>query len=64
MKNNLKKIRESLGMSLAKMEKLTGCSHSHCWHLQKQTSSPNLYTAYKVAQVMGVSVYDIWPQGE
>jgi DNA-binding XRE family transcriptional regulator len=61
MKNNLNKFRDDAGLSLRKLGKDCGVSAAHINHLEKGLSVPTLATAYRIANVLGKSVYDIWP---
>lgn len=60
--NNLKQLREEAGLSLSQLGRLCGKSKAHMWELEKEASNnPTLKTAYALANVLEVDVYDIWP---
>jgi DNA-binding XRE family transcriptional regulator len=59
--NNLKQIRKDLGLSGAELARLSGKSKSYIWEVEKGSYCPSLNTAYAVANVLGKTVYDIWP---
>ena len=61
MNNNLKIIRNELGLSLEKLGDMCGMSKSHIYQLEKSNSSPTLKTAYLISAVVGKTVYQIWP---
>ena len=59
--SNLKKIREDANLSLSEIGELCDRSKQHMWELEKQDANPTLKIAYAIANVLGKSVYDIWP---
>ena len=60
--NNLKKMRENTGLTLQQLADSSGSTKSYIWELEKNPSkNPGIKTAYRIAAVLGVSVYDIWP---
>ncbi len=61
MKNNLKKHRKKAGYTLQFLADMYGGVKSHCFALEKGTSSPTLPTAYAIARVLDKTVYEIWP---
>jgi len=62
VKNNLKKYRKKAGFTHQKLADECGLSKSHVWEIEvKQTSSPTLKTAYAISAILGVTVFDIWP---
>ena len=61
MKNNLKKHRQKAGLSLQALGDLCGRSKAQIHQIENYASAPRLDTAYLLATVLGVSVYDIWP---
>ncbi len=61
MENNLKTIRTKSGLSLQILGDMCGRSKAQIYQLEKATSYPRLDTAYRVGQVLNVSVYEIWP---
>jgi DNA-binding XRE family transcriptional regulator len=58
--NNLEKIRKSKGLQIGWIAEKAGCSRNTYTELKKG-SDPHISFAYKIAKVMGVTVYDIWP---
>lgn len=61
MNNNLKTLREAAGLSLQALGDMCGRSKGQVWELEKESANPTIKTAYAVAKVLGISVYDIWP---
>ncbi len=61
MKNQLKVFRGQAKLTLQGLADMYGGTKSHCWALEKGTSTPTLTTAYAIAKVLGKSVYMIWP---
>lgn len=61
MANNLKALRKANRMSLEELGDAVNSSKSYMWELEREKSNPSLQLAYKVARVLDVSVYDIWP---
>lgn len=61
MKNNLKRFRKEVGLTLRGMVELGACSIGYLCDLEKDSSNPSLNTAYKIAKILDKSVYDIWP---
>ncbi len=60
MNSNLKKLRNKAGLSLQKLGDMCGRSKAQIHQLEKNPSSPTLKTAYLLAKVLDVSVYEIW----
>ena len=61
MENNLKEARQNAKLSLRKLGEMAGCSYAHLHLLETNESNPTLRLAYAVSKVLGLSVYDIWP---
>lgn len=61
MKNNLQQRRKDKDLSLQNLGDMCGVSKTHIHGLEKERHSPTLKTAYVIAKILGVSVYDIWP---
>lgn len=61
MRNNIKKYREQSNLTFQELADMYGGTKSHIWALEKGTSSPTLPTAYAMAKVLNVTVYDLWP---
>lgn len=60
MENTLKQLRNKAGYSLEELGGMCGRSKAHMHELEKATANPTLKTAYSIAKVLDVSVYDIW----
>jgi len=60
-KNNLKIIRKKLNTPAKKLAELSGVSSSLICYYEKGEREPLLSTAYKIAAVLDVTVYEIWP---
>ena len=61
MENNLKLFRQQAGFSLQELADMYGGTKAHCWALEKGASIPKLSTAYAIACVLDMTVYEIWP---
>ena len=61
MENNLKELRVANGMSLQALGDLCGISKAHIHCLEKGNNQPTLSTAYVIANIFNITVYDIWP---
>ena len=62
MKNNLKRIRKSLKLTLDALSELSGVSKSYIFNLEDQNGAcPSIKNAYLIAASLGQSVYEIWP---
>lgn len=61
MENNLKALRKEHRLTLQQLGDLTGIVKSYVHDLQKSNNNPSLEIAYKISNVLGVTVYDIWP---
>ncbi len=59
--NNLKLYRGQANLTLQQLADMYGGTKSHCWALEKGTSMPTLPTAYAIACVLDMTVYEIWP---
>jgi DNA-binding XRE family transcriptional regulator len=68
IENKLKVILWSKRMDQKTLAEATGISRTTITMLANEKSEPSLFRAYKIAEVLGVSVYDIWtikkPSGE
>ena len=61
MTNNLQTMRKAKKMTLECMAQATDSSKSYIWDLENNNTKPSIYKAYAIAGVLGVSVYDIFP---
>lgn len=61
MKNHLQKFRTEAKLTLEELSSAAGISKSYAHGLEKDINSPGIEAAYAVAKVLGLSVYDIWP---
>ena len=62
MKSNLQKIRKEAKLTLQGLGDICGVTKSHLHDLEKETgSSPKISTAYAISNVLGKTVYEIWP---
>lgn len=59
--SNLRKIRNERGYTLQKLGDLCGVAKPSLWSIENKHSNPTLRTAYRISTVLGVTVYDIWP---
>lgn len=59
--NNLKKLRTENKFTLQELGDMCGMSKTHIHRLEKDSANPTLKTAYSLAKILGVTVYDIWP---
>jgi len=58
--NNLKELRHEAGLTLQALGDLCGFSKVTMHNLEGG-QSPRLEAAYRIAKVLGVSVYSVWP---
>lgn len=56
MKHRVQAVREQLGLSKAKLSKISGVSLSFINYIEAGQKSPTLRTLEKLAKAMGVSV--------
>ena len=62
MKSKLKEFRKSANLSLQGLGDICGMSKAHLHDLEKESGScPKLSTAYAIANVLGKTVYEVWP---
>ena len=59
--NNLKTLRDKSGYTLQELGDMCLMSKSSMWEIENRETKLRLDSAYKIAKVLGVSVYDIWP---
>jgi len=64
MISNLKKLRENTGMGVCEFAKRIGVRQPSYSLLEKQGHYKALEKAYKIADALGVGIYDIWPRDE
>ena len=63
MKNNLKLIRKKRHLTLKQLAAICGTSTSFLCELENQSgSSPTLTKARKIAETLGKTVNEIWPE--
>lgn len=60
-RNNIRKFRELFGITQAELSRLSGVSYCHLRLLELRGSSTKISTAYKIANALEQTVYDIWP---
>lgn len=58
---NLRQIRKDRGLSIAKLADMCGSYAANLYNLEVGKALPNLATAYTIAKVLDLTVYDIWP---
>jgi len=61
VRNNLAKIRASEGMSLQDLANVCGVTKNAIHRLEHEQNNPKLTTAYALANIFQMSVYDIFP---
>lgn len=61
MVSNLASLRQRADLSRRQLAKMVGLSDEAIRLLEIDQRSPNLNTAYRIAQVLQVRVEDIWP---
>jgi transcriptional regulator with XRE-family HTH domain len=59
--NNIKELRKVKKLSLDALADAIGVRKSTVWNLEQGLSYPQLDNAYKMAKVLNVGVYDVWP---
>ena len=62
VKNNLEEILDKQGRKKSWLAEQVGVEPNTISRIIKG-AEPKLTNAYKIAEVLGVSVYDIWPPG-
>lgn len=60
IENMLKTILWSRRMDQKTLSEITGISRTTITMLANEKSEPSLYRAYRIAEALEVSVYDIW----
>lgn len=58
--NNLKKIRESQGVTLDELAARCGTSRGQIWYLEQQNANPRLKMAIIIAERLGRTIDDVW----
>lgn len=62
MQNNLKTFRQEAGLTLQGLSDICGISKAHIHDLEKEAGScPKLSTAYAISNVLGKTVYEVFP---
>jgi len=61
MDNNLKALRKTNNLTLRELAEASSTSASYLHQLEGEYGNASLEIAYRIACVLGVSVYDIWP---
>jgi len=59
--NCIHSLRVEASLSLQKLADMCGLTKAHLHQLEHGRSMPNLRTAYAVAKIFDLTVYDIWP---
>lgn len=60
--NNLKALRKAEGLSLDVLGRAAGSSKAYMWDLEQVDGPiPGLFMAYKIANILNLTVYQIWP---
>jgi len=59
--NHLKQFRKEAGFSYRDFGVMCSISHNAIALLEKEETWPRLKTAYAISNILGKSVYDIWP---
>lgn len=59
--NNIKELRFDARLTLQALGDLSCISKTQVHGLEQGRHTPTLTTAYKIARVLGVSVYKVWP---
>lgn len=58
---NIKKIREQKGLTLYRLEKITGISRAYLYRLENnKTTNPTLNTLYKISVALNVNIKDLF----
>jgi DNA-binding XRE family transcriptional regulator len=58
--NRLKFFRTKEGMTLESLARATRVSKGHIHSVEAGRSTPSIEVAYKIAKVLGMTVYEIW----
>jgi len=59
--HNLKRFRKDAGLTLDELATSSRLSKSYIWSAEQGIHNPTLTTAYALANVLGKTVYEIWP---
>ena len=59
--SRLGRYRVAAGMSQIKSAALSGVSHSSWCDYENGTRYPSLDKAYRIAEILNATVYDLWP---
>ncbi|GFH43399.1 hypothetical protein Hs30E_19500 [Lactococcus hodotermopsidis] len=59
--NNLKKEREAVGLTQKKIAQLIGISEHGYQNYESNRRIPNVYTAQKIAKILGKQVEELFP---
>jgi len=58
--NNVKNLRENLGISQSQLAKAIGVSRATVINIEKFAFDPNLKTAYKIANYFNLTIEDVF----
>lgn len=58
--NNVKNLRENLGISQSQLAKAIGVSRATVINIEKFAVDPNLKTAYKIANYFNLTIEDVF----
>ena len=61
MQNNLKEIRESADISIRDLHERAGVAQGMIRQIESGGDIISLRDAYAISEVLGVTVYDVWP---
>lgn len=61
MKNKLKELRESQGISVRDLSERSNVPQGFIKQMESDDGNVSLKEAYAISAVLGCNVYDIWP---
>lgn len=60
MGNNIKQLREKLGITQAELARRLNFSRSYMNRLENTTEQPNIATSLRIAEILGCTLNDIF----
>ena len=61
MRCNLREVRESRGLSQEELAHLSAVTRNTIHNIERGVTNPSLALAFRIANSLHVSLYNIWP---